>query len=291
MQDLDFGCTRCASCCTGLRLPLTLGEALAWLGDGHDLELLCEALPWPVEPPSDDEPAAHRRRRSFSAHSGRLPLRVIVVLAAAFTGRCPNLGADDRCAIYARRPLVCRIYPAEINPFLDLVPAHKGCPPQAWAPGQPALLRGGRIVDAETHSAIAASREADRQEAGLKQRLCAELGVDCAAIGGEGFVAHRPPRPALMAALKTAQRAALEPALQADASASSGTNWRLVSNRSRTLDELGAAGARIGPVEASAGCEYLDLGRAEGEPGADPGRASADAADLRAAAAAPAPPR
>ncbi|MDE1950699.1 MAG: YkgJ family cysteine cluster protein, partial [Burkholderiales bacterium] len=276
---------------------------LGWLGDGHEVELLCEALPWPAEPARDDEPAAHRRRRSFAAHSGRLPLRVIVVLAAAFSGRCPNLGADDRCAVYARRPLVCRIYPAEIHPFLTLVPAHKGCPPQAWDPGQPALLRAGRIVEAETHAAIEASREADRREAGLKQRLCAELGVDCAAIGGEGFVAHRPPRPALRTALqaalqsaaptaaRTATQAALQPAGEADTAAAGASDWRLVSRSRRTLDELGAAGARIGPADALANGAYLDLGAVDAEPGGDPERSGGAAADLRAAAAAPAPPR
>ncbi|WP_367889644.1 YkgJ family cysteine cluster protein [Burkholderia sp. L27(2015)] len=53
-----------------------------------------------------------------------------------------------RCGIYEQRPLVCRIYPAEISPFVELTPMHKACPPDAWTPGLPPLLRAGKLVDA-----------------------------------------------------------------------------------------------------------------------------------------------
>ena len=82
------------------------------------MQVILEAIPWLEEFPSDDQQAAHRRRRSFAAMSGRLPVRIVVILAADISGACPNLKHDLRCGIYERRPLVCRIYPAEINPFI-----------------------------------------------------------------------------------------------------------------------------------------------------------------------------
>ena len=47
--------------------------------------------------------------------SGSLPTRVVVILTGAYEGPCPNLQPDMRCGIYEQRPLVCRIYPAEIK--------------------------------------------------------------------------------------------------------------------------------------------------------------------------------
>ena len=142
-MDIDFECTMCGNCCHDLRLPLTVAEALAWLGRGNEVQILCEALPWPEEPAADNLQAAHKRRRSFAAMSGSLPTRIVVILTGAFVGPCPNLQADMRCRIYEERPFVCRIYPAEINPFIELVPANKGCPPEAWTPGLAPLVRAG----------------------------------------------------------------------------------------------------------------------------------------------------
>src|SRR5580692_6123246 len=144
----------CGKCCYGLRLPLTVAEALAWMGRGNEVQILCEALPWPEEPAADNLQAAHKRRRSFAAMSGSLPTRIVVILTGAFAGPCPNLQADMRCGIYEERPLVCRIYPAEINPFIQLEPAAKGCPPEAWTPGLAPLMRAGQLVDATTADLI-----------------------------------------------------------------------------------------------------------------------------------------
>src|ERR1700693_384857 len=112
--ELHFGCTKCGKCCHDLKLPLTVSEAIIWLAEGSEVQIICEAVPWPAEPAADDQKAAHRRRRSFAASSGAPPTRVFRMLAAHFSGACPNLLADMRCAIYERRPLVCRNYPAEI---------------------------------------------------------------------------------------------------------------------------------------------------------------------------------
>jgi Fe-S-cluster containining protein len=200
--SIDFECTQCGTCCHGLRLPLTITEAIAWLARGGNVELLCEAIPWQSEPEPDQLVAAHKRRRSFPAASGALPVRVIVVLAARFEDACPNLQDDQRCGIYHERPLVCRIYPAEINPFIALQPAHKVCPPEAWMKPLP-MLREGRIVDAQIWADVSKSRASDEREAPLKARLCTMLGIDIAEFSTIGFAVHHPDQQALLEALRT----------------------------------------------------------------------------------------
>ena len=196
-MSLNFECTQCGRCCRDLKLPLTVTEALDWLRDGHDVQLLCDAVPWPVEPDPEDLKAAHRRRRSFATMSGLLPARVVVILAANLAGACPNLQADFRCGIYQRRPLVCRIYPAEINPLVRLDPANKACPPEAWASDRPLLQREGRVVDAVVRRDIQQSRDTDAVTTEVKRRLCSALHVEYAALVDEGFVVYSPERSVL----------------------------------------------------------------------------------------------
>lgn len=247
---MNFECTQCGKCCRGLKLPLTVAEALDWLREGHEVQLLCDAVPWAVEPDPSDLKAAHRRRRSFAAMSGSLPTRVVAILAANLAGVCPNLQADNRCGIYERRPLVCRIYPAEINPFVQLDPAGKLCPPEAWASDRPLLQRDGRVVDAVVRQDIQVSRDTDAQNTDIKRRLCAALQIDCAALVDEGFVLYSPDRAVLLSALV---RAIDGHDPQPEAS------WRFVSNQSGTIDALtqrGALGAVVG-AGVNASFEYL----------------------------------
>lgn len=232
---LHFECTQCGKCCRDLRLPLTVAESLEWLRDGHDVQLLCEAVAWPTEPPPEDRNAAHRRRRSFATMSGSLPTRVVVILAANLAGACPNLQADQRCGIYDRRPLVCLIYPAEINPFRELDPAKKSCPPEAWAVDRPLYQREGRLVDQVLRENIRASRDTDARTVEVKRRLCAALSVDRAAVADEGLTVYSPPRAALLAALERAV---------ADGEAEPiDPPWRFVSDRPATIDALSECGA------------------------------------------------
>lgn len=235
-MNIDFACTSCGKCCHDLRLPLTVSEAIAWLERGNDVQLLVELLPWPEEPPEDNLYAAHRRRRSFAAMSGTLPARVAVVLAGTHAGACPHLQADMRCGIYEERPLVCRIYPAEINPFIGLAPEHKACPPQAWTPGLPPLIKGGALVDAATLPLVQRSREADIDDVAVKQQVCALLGIDQAAVSNEGFVAYAPERRDLLAALRQASEHPV-------ASAAAAPVWGFVSNQRATVDVLLSVGA------------------------------------------------
>ncbi len=256
-MSVHFGCTLCGRCCHGLRLPLTALEARAWLRDGHDVQILCEAIPWLGEPEDPSSLAGYRRGRSFAADSGALALRVVVILAARFAGACPNLKSDMTCGIYPRRPLVCRIYPAEINPFRELQPAAKACPPEAWAPTQPVLERDGAPVDPLTREHIGAYRALDAAESGLRERVCAALNIDCAAVADEGFIIYSPARERLLAALEPGSGGSGTPAARGP--------WRLVSHRRAAVAAITAiGGVGVLGAPAGAGCEYFGLRPADG---------------------------
>jgi Fe-S-cluster containining protein len=252
LDSTHFGCTGCGQCCTDLRLPLTFAEATGWIERGGQLELLCEALPWPVEPEPDNAYAAYKRKRTFAAISGELPVRIGITLAAAFSGPCPNLDEKMRCGIYEQRPLVCRVYPAEINPFFALKPEFKLCPPEAWQARVPFAI-DGVLVDAATRDAIDASRRADEASVEMKRALCQRLGVNSASVANEGFVIVSPDRERLRAALLDVQRDASEPASPA--------MWTLVSNRPATVDTLVKVGAQsVMDIDANReGYRYIGL--------------------------------
>ena len=239
-MDIRFGCTQCGACCRGHKLPLTVGEAIGWLNDGHPVQILCDAMPWTEEPAPDDLRAAHRRRRSFPTLSGAVPVRVIAILVADLGPACPNLQPDLRCAIHARRPLVCRVYPAEINPFVTLSAANKLCPAEAWSTSQPPLQVDGRIVDTQVASDILASRNTDAAEVQVKARLCAALRIDHAALANEGFAVYEPEPAALLAALVAAAAAPDTDVPR--------TAWHIGSNRAATvsaLNDIGSSGEYV----------------------------------------------
>jgi Fe-S-cluster containining protein len=66
---------------------------------------------------------------------GQTRAHLAITFAAFNQGACRHLGSDMRCAIYERRPLVCRIYPLEINPHIPLRAENKDCPAQVWETG------------------------------------------------------------------------------------------------------------------------------------------------------------
>ncbi len=248
-MDIHFDCVRCARCCNNLKIPLTAAEAVDWLNRGHPVQLICEAT-WRREPRTDDPQAAYRQRRSFAAMSGSMPTAVAVMLAANVAGACPNLLPDLRCGIYERRPLVCRIYPAEINPFIALEPRAKACPADAWAAHHPLLQRNGVLADDSLRRSIELSRDTIARETGARLRLCVALGVMDTALAQEGFVVHSPPIAALLSALSQAMSPADDAPLP--------PQWRFVSNQAATLADLAGRGAIA--IEARAGVpgpEYL----------------------------------
>ncbi|HEY3599931.1 MAG TPA: YkgJ family cysteine cluster protein [Paraburkholderia sp.] len=251
-MTIHFSCTMCGKCCHNLRLPLGVEEALNWLKRGGDVQLFCDAIPWPVEPPAGDALAQHKRRRSFASRSGKLPVRVAVTLVASFDGACPHLQADMRCGAYEARPRVCRIYPAEVNPFVELAPANKACPPDAWTPDKPVFLQAGQPADEATVTFIRQSREADARDADAKMHLCSLLGCSTAALANEGFSIYSPQRDTALAALETVSAASFMPPAR-------DVSWQLVSNRRATIDTLVSIEAFAGfSGDAAAGTfEYL----------------------------------
>jgi Fe-S-cluster containining protein len=235
-MDLNFACTMCGNCCHNLRLPLSVNEAIRWLERGGDVQVFCEATPWAVEPSTDDGPVQHRRIRSFAAESAELAIRVMVTVVAAFDGACPHLQPDMRCGAYEARPNVCRIYPAEINPFIELMSIHKACPTEAWTIDKPSLIKGGQIVDSITAELIRNAREAAIHDVAVKERLCGNAGFHTASLANEGFITHTlPPRAMLDELYKVLKPAS--PATQA-------VSWRILSNRRTSVDTLNSVGAR-----------------------------------------------
>jgi Fe-S-cluster containining protein len=233
--ETHFGCTLCGKCCSNLKIPLTAAESVDWLRSGHPVQVICEATPWPAELPTDFKESEHRRRRSFAAVSGSMPIRVVVILAARIDGACPNLLPGLRCGIYEQRPLVCKIYPAEINPFVQLEPRNKACPPEAWAAHHPFLQRKGAVADEGVRRDIQSSRATDEMDVPLKLRLCKVLDLSDTALAAEGFVVYSPTIAALLGALSQA--------MVATDAAPDLNPWRFLSNQSGTVESLLTGGA------------------------------------------------
>lgn len=98
---------------------MTLAESRQWAAAGGQVVVLLEAFVTDG-PGMPVEQREHVLGRSHPVSCGTGQLRVSVTFAAFNPGRCRNLDAQDLCTIYETRPLVCRIYPAEINPHLPL---------------------------------------------------------------------------------------------------------------------------------------------------------------------------
>jgi len=247
-MDTYFNCTVCGKCCRDLKLPLTADEATDWLARGHQVQLICEASPWPGDLGETDLPASHFHNRSFAVVSGRMPARVAVMLAANLAGACPNLAADMRCRIYDDRPLVCRIYPAEVNPFVELDPAKKRCPPEAWTSPQPLARQPGRLVPVEMTTDIGAWRTSEARNAEFKGRICAALSITDTALVHEAALVYSPEPGALLAALSHAA---------SGRSHGQGTaNWRFVSDRPQTIEDLRKQGGIAIHAGESPGAAY-----------------------------------
>ena len=198
-MNTQFSCVGCGKCCTDHHVPLTLSEAAQWAADGGSVIILTEAfLADGYGVPA--EQLTHATRRSHPVNSGTAQAMVAITFAAYNAGRCRNLDAENLCRIYDRRPLVCRIYPMEINPHIPLRPQAKDCPPESWEQG-PDLIVGGQLVDHQLMALIEASRQADRDDIARKQAICMALGINITALKGNGFVAYLPDMNAFAAAV------------------------------------------------------------------------------------------
>jgi len=98
---LKFRCTGCGNCCKDPLLPLTgsdVDRIQQRTGDDpRDFVRWVDRMGIDM----DDEPEAFVRLRQGK--------RVMVMRQGR--GGCHYLGKDDRCTIYASRPLGCRIFP------------------------------------------------------------------------------------------------------------------------------------------------------------------------------------
>jgi Fe-S-cluster containining protein len=150
-MNTQFSCVGCGKCCTDHHVPLTLPEARQWAADGGAVIVLAEAFLEDGYGVSAEQ-RRHAERRSCRVPSGSAQAYVAITFAAFNVGRCRNLDAENLCRIYERRPLVCRIYPMEINPHIPLRPEAKDCPPESWGQG-PDLIVGGKLVDTELPTA------------------------------------------------------------------------------------------------------------------------------------------
>jgi len=177
----------------------------------------------------------HAERRSLVVRSGTTEAHVAITFAAYNVGRCRNLDEENLCRIYERRPLVCRIYPAEINPHIPLNPAAKDCPPESWQQG-PLLIVGGELVDQELLELIQRSRQADRDDIRIKDAICAALGIRTTALKGDGFTAYLPQMDAFAAVID-----------QVSAQPLSGTSseWLFHLSGDDVAGQLLAAGAQV----------------------------------------------
>ncbi|MCV4271312.1 YkgJ family cysteine cluster protein [Pseudomonas capsici] len=198
-NEVRFACNTCGVCCKGRLVPLTLGEARRWLERGDDVAVLLEAFDefhWPGE----SDKFSHHAGRSVQVESGSHQINVIPIFAGNALTRCPNLDDRNRCGIYEERPLVCRIYPLEISPFIALDPARKICPPEVWDTGE--VIFSDRVTDPVVLDQINESRRSDRSDAGAKVAICASLGMTVAAWKEDALAVYLPVRDELKAAIE-----------------------------------------------------------------------------------------
>ncbi|MCU1764545.1 MULTISPECIES: YkgJ family cysteine cluster protein [Pseudomonas] len=233
-MNTQFSCVGCGKCCNDHHVPLTLLEARDWAADGGQVIILVEAflgngLGLPMQQ------REHAERRSCRVRSGATEAYVAITFAAYNVGPCRNLDEDQLCRIYQRRPLVCRIYPMEINPHIPLNPQAKECPPESWEQG-PQLILGNELVDQELAELIRRSRQADRDDIHTKEAICALLGIRTTALKGDGFTAYLPDMGALANAIDQ---------VQAAPPGTPGQPWRFHLSGDDIAGQVQAAGAQV----------------------------------------------
>jgi Fe-S-cluster containining protein len=197
-NTIRFACNGCGICCKGRLVPLTLDETRQWLGRGHEVAIILEAFEESIWT-SGPQQFAHAAGRAVEVPCGDTHVRVVAVFAGNALVQCQSLGDDGRCGIYEERPLVCRIYPMEINPFIIPDPVNKICPPEVWEVGE--VLFTDRIVDPVCADQVERSRQADRDDAQAKIALCEVLGLNVAAWKGNALAVYLPDRMQLSEAI------------------------------------------------------------------------------------------
>ena len=218
-----------------------------WAADGGQVIVLVEGflgngLGLPMQQ------REHAERRSVVVQSGACEAYVAITFAAYNVGPCRNLDEDNLCRIYERRPLVCRIYPMEINPHIPLNPAIKDCPPESWEKG-PDLIIGGELVDQELARLIQHSRQADRDDIRSKEAICASLGIRTTALKGDGFTAYLPDMNAFATVVDQVAQQPLT---------GSGSAWQFHVSGDDIAGQVLAAGAHVA-TEAPLNYAFISL--------------------------------
>jgi len=197
MTAIRFDCIRCGKCCRA-SIPLGLAEALNY-DDRFLLALVVSMETWhlgdfsknrPAVPITQDElitALAFRKDKLATDQSrdtvfqvGRVRStgeRVVTFLTAGACGigdfeggaaKCPALGQDDLCTIYASRPLGCRVFPLDpLYPvMLQSVPlnALKDRLPCDFSDKAPPILEDGRLARDGDRSLLEERQEAIRRD-------------------------------------------------------------------------------------------------------------------------------
>ncbi len=223
-------------------VPLTLGEARRWLERGHDIAVVLEAFDehhWPAEPGK----FSHNAGRSVQVASGRHQINVTPIFTGNALTQCPNLDDQNRCGIYEERPLVCRIYPLEISPFIALSPASKICPPEVWDAGE--VIFSDRVTDPVVADEIEESRRSDKRDARAKVAICESLGMTVAAWKEDALAVYLPVADELLAAIERFDQGQIE-AHEVD--------WRLRIENAELRETVSSRGAYI---DSSSAPEYI----------------------------------
>jgi len=190
-----FNCTACGKCCHNLKIALSVQESIDWIERSNQIQIICEAIPWLNEPNPLDEVARYKKNISVAAISGSLPIRILIYFVGFFEDACPNLQKNNQCGVYSDRPLTCRIYPAEINPFIEMNPLQKACPDEAW-------IASDDLLTPVMQSDILQYRQSAIEEIESKAHVCDDLKIDVASIANQAYVIHTPDQKKLMQSLK-----------------------------------------------------------------------------------------
>lgn len=120
----------CTDCCHAL-FDIPLIEAIYLQ---HHFSALDDGLKQRVWIDADkvDRHIEVLKKRLYKEHSRGGNTQVILQQVASERVRCPLLGEDDRCALYAYRPLTCRIYGLP----LDIHGQGRSCGLSGFVPGE-----------------------------------------------------------------------------------------------------------------------------------------------------------
>ncbi|WP_434570272.1 YkgJ family cysteine cluster protein [Pseudomonas sp. Z3-6] len=238
-STVRYTCVTCGACCKERLIPLTIAEAEKWLDRGDHVAIILEAFSYLTDPEISPE-YIHNTSRAAIVNKDKGRLHIIAIFAANALKRCPNLQENNLCGIYEERPLVCRIYPMEINPFIELRKENKICPPESWGNGD--ILCSDGVANPPLRLLINESKQADVDDAAAKVAICESLGMSVASWKGDGLAVYFPGSEALLAAIQTRNSRQRE----------DGYQWKVRTDNAGLREILLAAEIPLAPGESNA---------------------------------------